>query len=132
MGFELASGFKDLCGYLFSSTFFNGLFSNSFYMAIMITIIIALILVLMYPSKPKTLISTSLRVLLYIFITVLATLILHNGLVKNKYDIDHTDQKEMAIIKKITGGKKEHIIDADIETIEIQPELIPLDLDDNS
>lgn len=129
MGFELAGGFRSLCHHLFSSSFFNGLLSSSVYMALMITLIIAVILVIMYPCKPKTPVSTSLRVLLYVFIAVLSTLILHDGLVKNKYDIDHEDKQDMEIIKKITGNKEERIINSPEEIIEIQPQLIPLDLD---
>lgn len=70
---------------VYSVTGFNKIFSNVAYTAIILSIIMIIIIMFIYPCKKDTPSWLLLKVLLYVFIVNIALLSLHNSIIKNDY-----------------------------------------------
>lgn len=128
MPLNVSSAIGGLRGILFSSGAFNGFLSNALCVAFTLTIVIMMIILLMYPCKPGTSFGTILRAMLYIFMALLAVIILRDGLQKTIFDDAHTDKHEVELIDRVTGRGETSSVMPDDDAVPIVPQLLEPEL----
>ena len=89
--------FKDIFGGFFGSSL-----RSPFWMALIITVAIILITLFVYPAKKSASLS---KLLIYIFVSSLILLFLHDSVLKDSWKTENEDQKQLAAI----GGMSDFI-----------------------
>jgi len=85
--------------------FLGNSIKSPFWLAIMITVIIILITIFVYPAKKSASISKLLKLMIYIFITSLILLFLHDSAIREVWQTEHEDKKA----REILGGMDDFI-----------------------
>ncbi len=85
MPIEMGTFLGGMTNSVYSVTGLNKIFSSVAYTSIILSIIVLLIIMFIYPCKKDTPSWLLLKVLLYVFIINIAILSLHNSIVKNDY-----------------------------------------------
>lgn len=85
MPIEMSTFLGGMTNSVYSVTGFNKIFSSVAYTSIILSVIILIILMFIYPCKKDTPSWILLKVLLYVFIINIAILSLHNSIIKNDY-----------------------------------------------
>ena len=99
MPLEISNILKDSCGWSFSSRGLNSLFCNKFYTALILTIIILILIMNIYPCKKGTPAWITFKLGFYVLMASLAILFIHDGIVYGIHE------------KSIEGGKTDSFID---------------------
>ena len=92
--------FKDAC-----SGFFGSSLRSPFWMALIITVVIILITLFVYPAKKSASLSKLFKLMIYIFVSSLILLFLHDSALKDSWKSENEDQKQLAAI----GGMSDFI-----------------------
>jgi hypothetical protein len=100
MPLEISSLLKDSYGWSFSSRGLNSLFCNKFYTALILTIIILILIMNIYPCKIGTSACVTFKLGIYILITSLTILFIHDSVVCDIHE------------KSVTGGETDTFINA--------------------
>lgn len=100
MPLEISNILKDSCGWSFSSRGLNSIFCNKFYTALILTIIILILIMNIYPCKKGTPAWITFKLGFYILMTSLAIIFIHDGIL---HGINEKD---------IAGGETDAFIDA--------------------
>lgn len=81
---------------------FGGFFGTSlrspFWMALIITVIIILIILFVYPAKKSASLSKLFKLMIYIFVTSLILIFLHDSAMLEAWKIEHEDEKQRQAI----------------------------------
>lgn len=85
MPIEIADTLKDTCGWSFSSRGLNSLFCNRFYTALILTIIILILIMNIYPCKKGTPAWITFKLGFYVLVASLSIIIVHDGIMHNLY-----------------------------------------------
>jgi hypothetical protein len=97
MPFELSSALKSTCGWSFSSRGMNNLFCNKFYTSAILTIIIMVLVMLIYPCKKGTPAWITFKLGFYVLIFTMGIMFVHDGVMYYHYEKerDKTESDEM-------------------------------------
>lgn len=85
--------------------FLGNSIKSPFWLAIMITVIIILITIFIYPAKKSASISKLLKLMIYIFVTSLILIFLHDSAIREVWQNEHEDKKA----REILGGMSDFI-----------------------
>jgi len=99
---------SDIGAGMFKNTF-SGFFGSSlrspFWMALIITVVIILIILFVYPAKKSASVGKLFKLMIYIFITGLILLFLHDSALMDSWKIEHEDERQRQAI----GGMSDFI-----------------------
>lgn len=87
------------------SGFFGSSLRSPFWMALIITVVIILIILFVYPAKKSASLSKLFKLMIYIFVTTLIFLFLHNSALHDTWKKENEDEKQRAAI----GGMSDFI-----------------------
>lgn len=87
------------------SSFFGSSIKSPFWLALIITVVIILITIFVYPAKKSASISKLLKLMIYIFAASLIFLLLHDNALYDTWKIEHEDKNARAMI----GGMSDFI-----------------------
>ncbi len=100
MPIDLHSLVTSVSNNVFGSPFLNNLFHNSIFVAFLISIIMVLLIMFMYPAKKGTSIGVVLRMFMYMLLGSAVVIFLHDGVVKYKIQKEQSAARDSAF----TGG----------------------------
>ena len=118
MAIDIGSFFQSICNKTYSVTGLNAVFSSVINMAIILSIIIILLIMTIYPCKKGTPIYILGKLFLYVLLISVSLLSLHSSIIKNDYQQKYSDQTMGTFINKI-GGKNEIYRE---DMVEIKPQ----------
>jgi hypothetical protein len=124
MPIDLGSSIKKTSQWAFESSFLNSVLGSSLFVGLVIAFIMILLIMVMYPSKPGTPFSVLCKMFIYMFLSSMLVIFLHDGVIKYMYDEQNKDnfneefingtesterdptytQKSIQPIGNITGG----------------------------
>ena len=82
--------------------FFGNSIKSPFWLALIITVIILLITIFVYPAKKTSSLSKLFKLMIYIFITTLVFLFLHDNAIKEVWLTEHEDKKARDVLSGMT------------------------------
>ena len=103
MPFELSSALKSTCGWSFSSRGMNNLFCNKFYTSAILTIIIMVLVMLIYPCKKGTPAWITFKLGFYILIFTMGIMFVHDGVMYYHHEKDREKQESDDMIGGLDG-----------------------------
>ena len=86
MPFELSESLKNTCSMTFASRGVNLIFSNKIYTSAILTIMIIVLIMILYPGKKGTPFWIVGKLGVYIFLVSLAIIFIHNGVVYSAFE----------------------------------------------
>ena len=81
MPFELGDSLKSTCNWTFQSKGMNGLFFSKFYTTAIITVMVIVLIMIIYPCKKNTPSWLLFKLGFYVFILTLGIIVMHDGVV---------------------------------------------------
>jgi hypothetical protein len=100
MPIELSNTLKDTCGWSFASPGINNIFCNKVYTAGVLTVIIIILVMIIYPGKAGTPMWVIFKLGFYILLATVGVIFIHDSIVHNISE------------KKIEGGASDAFINA--------------------
>lgn len=104
MSIDIGSFSKDISNKIYSITGLNFIFSNICVTSILLSSVILLIIMILFPFRKGTGAFLLGKLLLYIYISVLLTLIIYRSTIKNIYEKKYTDKNVKQFIDTIGGN----------------------------
>ena len=86
MPIDLLSSIKKTSQWTFSSPTLNNILGSSFFVSIVIALLMVLLIMIMYPAKKHTPVSVLLKMFIYMFFGTMLIVFLHDGVIKTMYD----------------------------------------------
>jgi hypothetical protein len=86
MPFELSNSLKSTCGWSFASKGMNCLFASRFYTTAILTIMIIILIMIIYPVKKNTPVWLLVKLGFYIFIVSLGMIFIHDCVIYHEYE----------------------------------------------
>lgn len=86
MPFELSESLKNTCGMTFASRGINGLFCSKIYTSAILTLLIIVLIMILYPGQKGTPFWMIGKLGVYIFITTLVIVFIHDGVVYSAFE----------------------------------------------
>lgn len=105
MPIELSDTLKNTFGMSFASRGLNNLFCSKIYTTIILTIIIIILIIIIYPCKKGTPFWVVGKLGLYIFISTLVVLFVHNGIVYESYKKEISGDEDDEFVNNVIDGK---------------------------
>jgi hypothetical protein len=84
MPFELGDSLKSTCNWTFQSKGMNSLFFSKFYTTAIITVMVIVLIMIIYPCKKNTPSWLLFKLGFYVFIMTLGIIVMHDGVVLTK------------------------------------------------
>jgi hypothetical protein len=103
MPLEISNLLNDSFGWSFSSRGLNSLFSNKFYTSLILTIIILILIMNIYPCKKGTPSWITFKLGFYILIASLSIIFIHDGILHGIYEKDVVSGETDAFINALGG-----------------------------
>lgn len=107
MPIDLCSSINKTSRWAFGSPVLNSLLGSSIWLAILITIFIVIIIMVMYPAKKNTPLSLVFKMSIYIFLTTMLLLFLHDGIIKYLYDEEYQEKSNNEILRGVDMEDKD-------------------------
>ncbi len=104
MAIEIGSFFGGICNSFYFATGLNNIFISITYTSILLSGIIILIIMLIYPCKKNTPLWRLLKVFLYISTASVIILSIHSSFMKNKYKETYLNSNVDKFMDNIHGG----------------------------
>lgn len=86
MPFELSNSFKSTCGWSFASKGMNSLFVSRFYTTAILTVMIIILIMIIYPGQKNTPVWILVKLGFYIFLVSLGLIFIHDCVVYHEYE----------------------------------------------
>jgi hypothetical protein len=80
------------------SGFFGSSIKSPFWLALIITVCILLIIIFVYPAKKSAPVSKLIKLMIYIFVGVLIFLMLHDNVLHDAWKAEHEDKSAREMI----------------------------------
>lgn len=103
MTVELGYFFNDICGTT-SNSWAGILFSNILYTSILLALIILLIICFTYPAKKNTPFYITMRLIFYVFVSVIGILAIHHRIIEAKLEDEYSSKMNKEILETVRGG----------------------------
>jgi hypothetical protein len=94
MPIDFYSSIKKTSQWAFNSPLLNNLLGSSIFVSLLISFIMVLIIMIMYPAKSGSSITIVLKMFLYMFMSSLIVIFLHDGIIKYMFE-EQMDTKKM-------------------------------------
>ena len=120
MPLELSNALKDTCGWSFSSRGMNNLFCNKFYTSVILTIIIIVLIMVIYPCKKGTPVYITFKLGFYILLATLGIMFIHDSVVHRMYERERMGGQTNAFIEAL-GGENNVAFANDKVKVEYRP-----------
>lgn len=104
MPFALSDFLKSTCGWSFSSRGMNTLFCNKFYTSGLLTIIIVVLIMLIYPCKQGTPLWITFKLGFYIMVFTLGIMFIHDGVMYYDYQKVQAADNSNSFVNGISSG----------------------------
>lgn len=104
---DLLSSFKKTSQFAFSSPIINGLLGSSLFLGAIIAVIMILIIMVLYPAKPGTPFSIVCKMFIYMFLSSVLLIFIHDGIIKYMHDEQNRDQDSESFMRGIEPGNKD-------------------------
>jgi hypothetical protein len=78
---------------VFESNILNKCLANNFLFAFCISLFFITLVMIIYPAKKGTSISVVIKLFIYIYLTLLCLLLLHDGVAKKNWNADHKERQ---------------------------------------
>jgi hypothetical protein len=101
MPIDLLSSIKKTSQWTFSSPTLNGVLGSSFFVSIVIALLMVLLIMIMYPAKKNTPISILLKMFIYMFFGTMLVVFLHDGVIKTMYDEEQQCSEEETLMSGV-------------------------------
>ena len=101
MPFELAESFKNTCSMTFTSRGINSIFCSKIYTSAILTVMILVLIMVLYPGKSGTSILIIGKLGLYIFLVSMAVIFIHDGVVHSSYTNKKTDDDNKSFMNDL-------------------------------
>lgn len=128
MAIEFDYFFKSIYGSVYTSPI-GKLLENVLYFSIILSVLILLIVIFIYPVGKKAqsgAVSSSFKLVFYIFITVMLMTSLHHGVVEYKFEEKYSNQMNKEILNAVKGGSLNTLLGSG-EKINIKPKIVEPD-----
>jgi Ca2+/Na+ antiporter len=117
MPIEIGSVLGGICNKTYSITGLNVIFSSIINTAIVLTLITLILIMVIYPCKKNTPMWLLFKLFLYILISIVFVLYLHNSTIKNNYEKKYRNNN----LEKFIGGMESNSITHSNDIIEVSP-----------
>jgi glucan phosphoethanolaminetransferase (alkaline phosphatase superfamily) len=124
MPFELSNTFNNTFGMSLSSPGMNRLLCSKFYTSIILTFIIIILIMIIYPCKKGTPIFVTFKLGFYIMICTLSVIFLHDTILRSSFDHNLNNKENNAFVEAIGSSNN---IAYYSDKINIDPKLAPVD-----
>lgn len=121
MTIEINSFFGSIYNSFYSVTGLNKIFSSVVYTSILISGLIVLLLMFLYPCKKNTPLWILFKIFIYILTIMVFTLSIHNSLVRNRYKSQYQDTSINNMMDTIHGGRNDIVYNN--EKMQVNPKL---------
>jgi hypothetical protein len=91
MPIDMGSTIKKASQWAFGSPILHGIMSNNLLIAGLISLVMILIIMIMYPAKKNTKSNVLVKMFFYMFISSVFILFLHDSVIKNSFEERDTD-----------------------------------------
>ena len=108
MPIDLYDGIKDTSQWVFGSTLLNNILGNSVALAIIISLLMILLIMFMYPSKKGTSFTIIIKLFVYMFIRSLLVIFLHDGIMKYTLKDEYLNKDNEELMQRTTLGGREN------------------------
>jgi len=125
MPIDITNSLKSTKGWSFASKGMNGLFASRINTTAVLTVMIIILIMLMYPCKQNTPMWILLKLGFYIFITSISIIFIHDCVLYNK----NIKDKESKNSDSIVGGINTDNVVYDNDKVEILPKKISVSKD---
>ena len=98
MPFDLSNSLKTTCGWSFASKGMNGIFVSRFYTTAILTVMIIILVMILYPCKKNTPVWILVKLGFYVFLVSLGMIFIHDCVVFHEYE------------KKVGGDESDEFI----------------------
>ena len=105
MPFELSNSLKNTCGWSFASKGMNGLFVSKFYTTAILTIMIIVLIMILYPCQKNTPVWLLGKLGFYIFIVTLSVIFVHDCVIYHTYEKELNEDETSQFIGGLDGGE---------------------------
>jgi hypothetical protein len=105
MPFELSNSLKNTCGWSFASKGMNGLFVSKFYTTAILTIMIIILIMIIYPCQKNTPAWVLGKLGFYIFIVSLGVIFVHDCVIYHTYEKEVNENESSQFIGGLDGGE---------------------------
>lgn len=119
MTIEINSFLGGISNSICSASGLNKIFSSVFSLSLVLTIAILIMIMILYPTKQNSTMWSLFRLFLYVLITIVTTLSIHNSFIKNKYKEQYSKQNVDVFMKNIHGGNV-----YESEKVEVNPQFV--------
>ena len=97
---------KGVCNWASASEFMNSILSNTVWISVVITIIMIIIIMLVYPAKSNTPFWIIFKTTFYIFTTILAVMLVRDGVMKSAWENKFENNETKEILDNVLTGNK--------------------------
>ncbi len=91
MPIDLANSIKSTSQFVFASDTLNNILGSSIILGLLISIVLIVLVMILYPAKKNTSISVIGKIFIYSFIITSILVFLHDGIIKSQYDNNKYD-----------------------------------------
>jgi hypothetical protein len=116
MPIELSNTINDTCGWSFSSKGMKNIFCNKFYTSAVLTLIVLVLIMIIYPCKRGTPVWVLFKLGFYILMFSFGIFVIHDSLMKN-YHMDEKIGGESSDFIESLGGENNVMY----EKIDVRP-----------
>lgn len=98
MPLVLNDSVRDLSRWAFGSPVLNSILGSSIFVALVISFIMVLLIMIMYPAKAGTPFSVIAKMFVYMLFSSMLVIFLHDSILKHMYEEEEHEEKEDSII----------------------------------
>ena len=107
MPFDLGSTIRKTSQWSFSSPFLNNILGSSLFVSVVITLLVVLLIMIMYPAKKGTPFSVICKLFIYMFFCSLLVIFLHDSVLKFSFEEQEQEKEDNDFMKGTTQEGKD-------------------------
>jgi hypothetical protein len=104
MPFELINAIKSTSGFSFASKGMNNIFVNKFYTSAILTIMILILIMIIYPCKKNAPSYILGKLCFYIFVSTIGIMFIHDCVMYNNWEKTNDDKNDDETFNVLNGG----------------------------
>lgn len=109
MPIDLCSSVNNISNYAFGSSILNSIFGSPVVLAIIISIIMVLLIMFLYPAKPGTSITIIIKMFIYMALSSFLIIFLHDGIIKYALEEEHQEKNNESFMRGTTIGGRDPV-----------------------
>ncbi len=101
MAIDLYNTLRNTSQWAFGSSILNGILSSSIFVAFVIALLMVLLIMMMYPAKSGTSFSVVFKIFIYMFLSSLFVLFLHDGVLTYMIKEEHAKTNSDSLMQDV-------------------------------